>query len=222
MHEWPTTAAEAEAIQDRLRPLVRLDGEPFEPRTVAGLDVSYAVGSNRLAAAAVVLDASSLEVVEESVVDGTAAFGYVPGLLAFREIPSLLAALDRLSTTPDVLVCDGYGVAHPRRFGLACHLGVLTDLPALGVAKTPFTGAYRPPGPERGAWSPLVDGDETLGRVLRTRDGAKPVFVSVGHRMSLSTACALVLRLCPRYRLPETTRRADHLSRRRLAGRSGP
>ena len=222
MHEWPTTAAEAEAIQDRLRPLVRLDGEPFEPRTVAGLDVSYAVGSNRLAAAAVVLDASSLEVVEESVVDATAAFGYVPGLLAFREIPSLLAALDRLSTTPDVLVCDGYGVAHPRRFGLACHLGVLTDLPALGVAKTPFTGAYRPPGPERGAWSPLVDGDETLGRVLRTRDGAKPVFVSVGHRMSLSAACALVLRLCPRYRLPETTRRADHLSRRRLAGRSGP
>jgi deoxyribonuclease V len=162
VHPRPTSVAEARAIQDRLRPLVRRDGEPFEPRTVAGLDVSYAVGSDRLAAAAVVLD----------------AFDYVPGLLAFREIPALVTALERLAVVPDLLVCDGYGVAHPRRFGLACHLGVLTDLPTIGVAKTPFTGAYSPPGERRGAWSPLLE------------DG---------------------------YRLPETTRHADHLSRRRLS-----
>ncbi|MGC9666269.1 deoxyribonuclease V [Planosporangium sp. 12N6] len=217
MDRWPMTAAEAEAVQDRLRPRVRPGGEPLRPRTVAGLDVSYATGSDRLAAAVVVLDADTLEVVEASVVDGTAAFDYVPGLLAFREIPSLLTALDRLAVTPDVLVCDGYGVAHPRRFGLACHLGVLTDLPAIGVAKTPFTWAYEPPGQRRGDWSPLVGDGEELGRVLRTRDGVRPVFVSTGHRVTLGSACDLVLRLCPRYRLPETTRLADRLSRHRLA-----
>jgi deoxyribonuclease V len=212
----PTSIAEAEAIQDRLRPLVRADGEPSEVHTVAGLDVSYAVDSDRLAAAVVVLDAATLEVVEASVVDGVAAFDYVPGILAFREVPALLSALQRLTTVPDLLVCDGYGLAHPRRFGLACHLGVLTDLPTIGVAKTPFTGTYRMPGEQRGAWSPLAQAGEVLGRVLRTQDRIKPVFVSTGHRMSLDTACAMVLRLCRRYRLPETTRQADHLSRQRL------
>jgi deoxyribonuclease V len=217
VHPWPTTVAEAQATQDRLRPLVRSGGERFEPRTVAGLDVSYAVGSDRLAAAVVVVDAGTLEVVEASVVDGRAAFDYVPGLLAFREVPALLTALERLTVTPDLLVCDGYGVAHPRRFGLACHLGVLTDLPTIGVAKTPFTGAYRPPDQQRGAWSPLTQDGEIVGRVLRTQNGVKPVFVSTGHRVPLDMACDVVLGLCPRYRLPETTRHADRLSRRRLA-----
>ena len=147
LHPWPSTPEEAEAIQDRLRPMLELGVPgPANPRTVAGLDVSYAGDGGgtgaRLAAAVVVLDAAALDVVEESVAVGTAAFPYVPGLFAFRELPTLLDALRALDTTPDLLVCDGFGVAHPRRFGLACHLGVLTGLPAIGVGKTAFVGAY--------------------------------------------------------------------------------
>jgi deoxyribonuclease V len=125
--------------------------------------------------------------------------------------------LDRLSVLPDLLVCDGHGLAHPRRFGLACHLGVVTELPAIGVGKTPLVGTWDPLAAERGAWSPLRDGGDVVGRVLRTQDGVKPVFVSVGHRMSLENATAQVLALAPRYRLPETTRTADRLSRDALA-----
>jgi deoxyribonuclease V len=217
LHEWPSTAAEAEAIQDRLRPLLDLGGPgPAAPGRVAGLDVSYADGGDRLVAAAVVLDAATLDVIEESVVAGTARFPYVPGLFAFRELPTLIEALRALTVTPDVLVCDGYGLAHPRRFGLACHLGVLTDLPTYGVAKTGFVGSYDPPGNDRGDASPLTDAGEIVGRVLRTQDGVKPVFVSAGHRIGLDNACRLTLGLCPDYRLPETTRRADHLSRQAL------
>jgi deoxyribonuclease V len=216
--EQPRGVAEAYGVQDRLRPLVDLVGPgPTDPRTVAGLDVAYAADGDRLAAAVTVLDARTLAVVDSAVATGRAAFDYVPGLFAFRELPALLAALDRLSTVPDLLVCDGHGLAHPRRFGLACHLGVLTGLPALGVGKTPLVGEWTPPAERRGAWSPLRDGTETLGRVLRTQDGIKPVFVSAGHRMSLDNACARVLALSPRYRLPETTRQADRLCRSALA-----
>ncbi|MFI0485911.1 endonuclease V [Actinomadura sp. 9N215] len=223
LHAWPSTPAKAEAIQDRLRPMLELDVPgPARPRTVAGLDVSYAGDGGgtgtRLAAAAVVLDGATLDVVEQSVAVGTATFPYVPGLFAFRELPTLLDALRALKTTPDLLVCDGFGVAHPRRFGLACHLGVLTGLPTIGVGKTAFVGAYENPGGRRGDTSPLLDDGEVIGRVLRTRDGVKPVFVSVGHRTDLETACRNVLDLAPGYRLPETTRRADRLSRDALGG----
>jgi deoxyribonuclease V len=132
-------------------------------------------------------------------------------------VPFLLAALAKLRVTPETLVCDGYGVAHPRRFGLACHVGVVTGLPSFGVAKTPFTATFSPPGPDRGDWSELRDGDEVLGRVLRTRRDVKPVFVSVGHRIGLDESCSLTLALTPRYRLPETTRLADYLSRKVLS-----
>ncbi|GLY21925.1 endonuclease V [Micromonospora sp. NBRC 101691] len=214
------TVAEALGVQDRLRPLVDLVGPgPAEPATVAGLDVAYSEDGDRLAAAVTVLDARTLRVVDSAVVIGRPAFDYVPGLFAFRELPALLDALERLTTRPDLLVCDGHGLAHPRRFGLACHLGVLTGLPAIGVGKTPLVGTGDPPGEERGAWSPLVDGAEIVGRVLRTQAGVKPVFVSVGHRMGLENACARVLALAPRYRLPETTRTADRLCRSALAGR---
>ncbi|HYN97744.1 MAG TPA: endonuclease V [Pilimelia sp.] len=217
--DWPRTVAEAYAVQDRLRPLVDLTGPgPAHPATIAGLDVAYAEDGDRLAAAAVVLDARTLAVVDEAVIIGHAAFDYVPGLFAFREVPALLAALDRLSTTPEVLVCDGHGLAHPRRIGLACHLGVLTGLPAFGVGKTALVGQWEEPGQLRGQWSELRDGEEVLGRVLRTQDATKPVFVSVGHRMSLENACARTLALSPRYRLPETTRQADQRCRRALAG----
>jgi len=220
-------AAEAERIQDQLRQrLLRTDCPP--PSLAAGLDVSYAKGSDRVAAAAVVIDVATLEVRETAIVHGAASFPYVPGLLAFREVPVLLAALEKLATRPDVLVCDGYGIAHPRRFGLACHIGVLTDLPSFGVAKTPFRATADEPGADRGAWSPLVDGGEVLGRAVRTRAGVKPVFVSVGHRITLDRATELTLRLSPRFRLPETTRQADSLSRAALregvawADRPGP
>ncbi|WP_410810187.1 deoxyribonuclease V [Micromonospora sp. 067-2] len=214
----PDGVAEAVAVQEQLRPLVDLVGPgPVAPATVAGLDVAYAQSDDLLAAAVTVLDARTLAVVDSAVSVGRPAFGYVPGLFAFREMPALLAALGRLTTRPDLLVCDGHGLAHPRRFGLACHLGVVTGLPAIGVGKTPLVGTWDPPPGERGAWSPLRDGGEVVGRVLRTRDGVKPVFVSIGHRMSLGNATAQVLALTPRYRLPETTRTADRLCRDALA-----
>ncbi|MEU7928965.1 endonuclease V [Micromonospora sp. NPDC049801] len=206
------------AVQEELRPLVDLVGPgPLAPDTVAGLDVAYAESGDLLAAAVTVLDARTLTVVDSAVSVGRPAFDYVPGLFAFREAPALLAALDAVKTVPDLLVCDGHGLAHPRRFGLACHLGVVTGLPAIGVGKTPLVGEWEAPAAERGAWSALRDGGEVLGRVVRTRDGVKPVFVSVGHRMSLENATARVLALTPRYRLPETTRTADRLCRDALA-----
>ncbi|GDY30271.1 endonuclease V [Gandjariella thermophila] len=207
---------EAVRMQDLLRPLVDARTPAgFAPRTVAGLDVAYAVPSGRLAAAAVVLDIDTLRPVDTAVVLGEARFPYVSGVFAFRELPALLDALERLATTPDVMICDGQGVAHPRRFGLACHIGLLTGIPTVGVAKQAMVG-YRPPGPRRGDWSPLVDDGEVVGRALRTQDGVKPVFVSVGHRIDLGAASDLVLRLCPRFRLPETTRQADYVARRLL------
>jgi deoxyribonuclease V len=215
---WPTTEEEARAVQDALRARVVLDATGPEPGTghVTGVDVAYDDERDLVAAAAVVLDAATLRVVAESTAVGRVAFPYVPGLLAFRELPAVCAALDALDRPPGLVVCDGYGLAHPRRFGLASHLGVLTGLPAIGVAKNPFTFSYAEPPAPRGSSSPLRAGADEVGRALRTRDGVKPVFVSVGHRVSLDNACAHVLALTPAYRLPETTRRADALCRRAL------
>jgi deoxyribonuclease V len=214
----PRNEVEAVAEQDRLRPLVEPDGPvPTPLRFIAGLDVAYAVDESRVAGAVTVLDADTLEPVETATALRPVDFPYIAGLLAFREIPALLDALAKLRHAPDVLVCDGYGLAHPRRFGLASHLGVLTGVPTFGVAKTAFIGEYDTPGPERGDGADLRDGGEVLGRVLRTRSGIKPVFVSAGHRIGLAAATELALRLTPRYRLPETTRQADHASRAALA-----
>ncbi|WP_141207926.1 endonuclease V [Streptomyces griseorubiginosus] len=214
----PATEEQARAIQDELRTRTILGetGPPPGTGHVTGVDVAYDDERDVVAAAAVVLDAATLEVVAERTAVGRISFPYVPGLLAFREIPTVLAALDALPCPPGLVVCDGYGLAHPRRFGLASHLGVLTGLPTIGVAKNPFTFAYDDPGPRRGAWTPLLAGDEEVGRALRTRAAVKPVFVSVGHRVSLDNACAHTLALTPAYRLPETTRRADALCRRAL------
>lgn len=214
--------AEAERLQAELRDRLDLSsGLAVPPALVAGLDVSYEVGTSRTAAAAVVLAVETLEVRDFAIAHGEADFPYVPGLLAFREVPILLTALEKLTHRPDVLVCDGYGIAHPRRFGLACHIGVLTGLPSYGVAKTPFVGTYADPGPRRGDWSSTLDGEEVLGRALRTQTGVKPVFVSVGHRIDLVEATDLTVRLCRRYRLPEPIRAADSLSRAALRGLRG-
>ena len=206
------------AEQLRLRPLVVTTGPaPAAGALVAGVDVAYDDERDVVAAAAVLLDHTTLEVVHEATAVGPVAFPYLPGLLAFRELPAVLDALAALPAVPDLVVCDGYGLAHPRRLGLASHLGVLTGLRTVGVAKNPFTFTYDPPAPERGAWSPLLDGAEEVGRAVRTRQGVKPVFVSVGHRIGLDEATETVLALTPSYRLPETTRRADALCRRALA-----
>ncbi|NGN64260.1 endonuclease V [Streptomyces sp. A7024] len=213
------TEAEAKTAQEHIRRAAVLEESgppPGAVRTVAGVDVAYDEGSDLLAAAAVVLDATTLAVVEQATAVGRARFPYVPGLLAFRELPPVLDALDRLRTTPDLVVCDGYGLAHPRRAGLAVHLGVETGLPCFGLAKTPFAFSYEAPGPARGDHSPLLDAGEEVGRALRTQPAVKPVFVSVGHRIGLDTACAHTLALTPRYRQPETTRQADHLCRTEL------
>ncbi|MFB7391022.1 endonuclease V [Streptomyces sp. NPDC056191] len=215
---WPADEPTARTVQQELRG--RLvhdeDGPAVGEGHVTGLDVAYDDERDLVAAAAVVLDARTLEVVEEATAVGRVSFPYVPGLLAFREIPTVLAALDRLTADPGLLVCDGYGLAHPRRFGLASHLGVLTGRPSIGVAKNPFTFTYDQPGQERGDFAPLLATGEEVGRALRTRARVKPVFVSVGHRVSLANACAHTLHLTPRYRIPETTRHADSLCRSAL------
>lgn len=214
-HEWPDTVEHAERIQCALATSVVTTTPPdLVVRTAAGLDVAY--DGDRLAAAVVVLDVASLRVVESVVVPGETRFPYVSGLFAFRELPALMVALERLSVTPDLLVCDGQGIAHPRRFGLACHVGVLTGVPTVGVAKTPL-GHYDPPADERGATSPLLLAGAEVGVALRTRTGVRPVFVSPGHLVDTRRAADEVLRLTPNFRLPETTRQADHLCREALA-----
>lgn len=217
MQKWPRTEEEALAVQDELRSRVIDEPGPAAPITVAGLDVAYAEDDSRLAAAVVVLNLADLSIADTAVVRGTPAFPYVPGLFAFREVPALMDALERLSVRPDVLICDGHGLAHPRRFGLAAHLGVLTDLPSFGVGKTRLVGDWEQVAEQRGARSPLIDSGETVGAVLRTRSGVKPVFVSAGHRIGLDRACDLTLRLTPHFRLPETTRIADRACRDSLS-----
>lgn len=216
-----TTVDEAVALQTELAPrVVTTAPAGFDPSVVAGLDVAYEPGTDRLAAAVACVELPSLAVMDSAVVTGIAGFPYVPGLFAFRELPPLLEALAELRTAPDLLVCDGQGLAHPRRFGLACHAGVVTGLPAIGVGKQAL-GRYDPPGPARGDWAALMDDHEVVGRALRTRDGVKPVFVSIGHRVDLDLATELVLRLSPRYRLAEPIRAADRLGRQALSIRTG-
>ncbi len=208
-HPFAISPAEAVSVQRRLEPLVR--ETPLGPvRTVGGLDVS--VREDRVRAAVVVLDAETLDVVDHAVWDGPVAFPYVPGLLSFREIPALLPALEQLAALPDVLMLDAHGRAHPRRFGLACHLGVLLDRPALGVAKSVYVGTYEGLGEEKGSTAPLVHRGETVGMAVRTRARVLPVFVSAGHRCTLADAVALALRTTGRFKLPEPTRLAHRLS----------
>ncbi|TLP54832.1 endonuclease V [Microbispora triticiradicis] len=221
-YETFSDVAEAVRAQSALRDQLDLTNSlPTAPEFVAGLDVSYEVDSRYAAAAAVLIELRSLEVRETAIAYGEVTFPYVPGLLAFREVPILREALGKLAGRPDVLVCDGYGIAHPRRFGLACHMGVLTGLPSFGVAKSPFGMEFVDPGPRRGDWSPIVDDGEVLGRVLRTQAGVKPVFVSVGHRVGLDQATEVTLKLSREFRLPEAIRKADFLSRQELRRRQG-
>jgi deoxyribonuclease V len=208
LHDWDLSVAEARALQERLQRRVLAEDRLRDVRRVAGVDVSYDRGSPVLYAAVVVLDARTAEPIEAAGVRARAKFPYVPGYLSFRELPAAIEALGRLRQRPDLVICDGHGRAHPRRFGLASHLGVWLDLPSIGCAKSVLIGQYREPGARRGCHTRLFADGETIGEAVRTRDGVKPVFVSVGHRVSLPTARRWVLDLARGLRLPETTRAA--------------
>lgn len=212
-HTWDLSPAQARELQEELRgQVVQDDLTTGPPARVAGIDIGFERNGAVTRAAAVVLGYPGLEVVDTAIARRPTRFPYVPGLLSFRECPAALGALDGLTATADVLVCDGQGYAHPRRFGLACHLGLLTGLPSIGVAKSRLIGVHDPVPDRKGAWVPLRDGGETVGAVLRTRKRVKPVFVSVGYGFTLASAVQFVLALTPRYRLPETTRQAHRLA----------
>lgn len=212
-HPWPATAAEAIALQKDLAGQVTATGRPGRVRRIAGIDVAFPNGGAITRAAIVVLSFPELAVMETAVVEQPTRFPYVPGLLSFRETPAALAALATLKTAPDLLMVDGQGLAHPRRFGIACHVGLLAGLPAIGVAKSRLCGIHAEPGPAKGGRADLMADDAVIGAVLRTRAGVKPLYVSVGHRLGLEAAVDWVLACATRYRLPEPTRLADKLSK---------
>lgn len=212
-HPWQVSDAEAKKIQTSLAKRVISEDYPGPVRYIAGVDVAYHAHPDDQIAAAVVLKAESLEIVDFALAREALTSPYVPGLFSFRELPTIIKALKALKTVPDMIVCDGQGVAHPRRFGLASHLGVMFDIPTIGCGKTKLIGEAEEPGPIRGDRTFLKDGGDIIGSVLRTQDRIKPVYVSVGHLISLETACDWILRLTPRYRLPETTRMADQMVR---------
>ncbi|MEZ6183400.1 MAG: deoxyribonuclease V [Planctomycetota bacterium] len=209
---WTLTPAEARGRQLMLRDRVIVQDQHGPLRTVAGVDVAFGPDDEALAAISVA-SYPDLELLEERTALSQTPFPYVPGLFSFRELPPLLEAWSQLEATPDVVICDGHGLAHPRRFGLASHLGVHLDVPTIGCAKTVLCGEFQDLGPERGARAPLVFQGAVVGMALRTREGVKPVFVSVGHRVSLETACEVVL-ACARRRITDPIRWADQLSKR--------
>jgi len=212
VHRWNLTPAEAISLQEELRHRVIARDRLGRVRRVAGVDVGFERDGAVTRAAVAVLGFPGLELVDWAIARTPTRFPYVPGLLSFRETPAVLKALAKLKLRPDLLLCDGQGLAHPRRFGFACHLGLLADIPAIGVAKTRLIGEHEAVPGNRGGWTPLVDRGEMIGAVLRTRPGVKPLFVSVGHRVSLDTAIRWVMACVTRYRLPETTRWAHRLA----------
>ncbi|MGF1497169.1 MAG: deoxyribonuclease V [Elainellaceae cyanobacterium] len=211
-HPWPDTAAEAIALQHQLKGEIVLTDAIGEVAHVAGIDVGFEDDGNTTRAAVAVLSFPELKLVEQAIARQPTRFPYIPGLLSFREVPAVLDALAQLTTVPDLLLCDGQGTAHPRRFGIACHVGWLTDLPAIGVAKSRLIGNHAELAPEKGAQQPLVHQEQTIGAVLRNRDRTNPLYISPGHRISLPTALDYVQRCTTKYRLPETTRFAHRLA----------
>ncbi|MET0100758.1 MAG: deoxyribonuclease V [Sedimenticola sp.] len=212
LHPWDVSPGEAREIQQQLRGRVITSDRLGKVRHVAGVDVGFEENGRISRAAVVLLSFPGLQPEASAIARRPTRFPYVPGLLSFREIPAVLDALEKLERLPDLLLCDGQGIAHPRRFGIACHLGLLTDIPAIGVAKSRLTGTHGELPPGKGSWVPLMDGDERIGAVLRSRSNVSPLYISPGHKISLETAIDYVLACTPKYRLPETTRRAHRLA----------
>lgn len=212
MHAWDVSPKKAIEIQKALQSHINLTDDFGEIKTVAGVDVGFEENNTITRAAIAVLDFETLEVIETAIARRPTTFPYVPGLLSFREVPAVLEAMLELDALPDLLLCDGQGIAHPRRFGIAAHLGLLVDIPAIGVAKSRLTGTHDDVPLEKGSFVPLMDKDEQIGIVLRTRTNVKPLYISPGHRVSIDTAHQLVMKCVTRYRLPETTRHAHRLA----------
>lgn len=217
-HSWNLSPAEAVSLQRSLRERIRLI--PFEGpiRHIGGADLSYNKGSDEFYAGIIVLDYESMEPLAHSTVIRRSPFPYIPGLLSFREIPSLMEAWERLPFQPDIIAFDGHGIAHPRRMGIATHFGLLTGKPAIGCAKKRLTGKYEEPALQRGAYTPILDGEETLGFALCTKDKVKPVFVSPGHLVSLEQSREIMLHCARGYKIPEPTRQAHLLVNRLRRG----
>jgi deoxyribonuclease V len=211
LHRWPRTIRAAIALQQRLAPRVRLEPLAGEVRVLAGADVAFSADGQDVIAGVVVWDLATRTVVEQRVARARCQFPYVPGLLSFRELPAVLAAFRRLRTPPEAVLCDGQGLAHPRRLGLACHLGLWLGIPTIGCAKSRLCGTYDEPGRRRGDASPLMLDGRQVGNVLRTRDHVKPLFVSPGQGCDFASAMRVTLAAGLRYRLPEPTRRAHQL-----------
>ncbi|MBD2082673.1 deoxyribonuclease V [Leptolyngbya sp. FACHB-17] len=211
-HEWALTAEAAIPIQQELRQEVITKDQFGVVQFVAGIDVGFESEGTVTRAAVAVLSYPELKLHESVIARRPTTFPYIPGFLSFREVPAVLDALEQLQITPDLLLCDGQGLAHPRRFGIACHLGVLTNLPAIGVAKSRLVGTHAEVPNQRGEWVPLLHKGDTIGAVLRTRIGTNPLYISSGHRISLETAIAYVMGCTTKYRLPETTRHAHKLA----------
>ena len=211
LHGWQVSIAEALDIQRKLVAQVSRTSEVAAPHFIAGADISVQKEQGLATGAVVVLSYPELKLVETKVVNGKLDFPYVPGLLSFRESPLTLAACERLTVTPDLILVDGQGIAHPRRMGLASHLGLFLDTPTIGCAKSLLCGSHEIPGVEPGSYAEVVDRGEIIGAALRTRFGVKPIYVSIGHKVDLQTAIHWVLECCRGYRLPEPTRLA-HLA----------
>lgn len=211
-HAWDLTPADAIALQKELSNQIVLSDKLGTVTRVAGVDVGFEKQGAITRAAVAVLSYPQLELLEKAIARRPTSFPYIPGLLSFRELPAVIDALEQVSILPDLLLCDGQGIAHPRRFGLASHLGLLIDRPTIGVGKTRLCGQHDEVPTRRGEWTPLLHKGEMIGAVLRTREKVKPVFISSGHRISLATAITYVMGCTPRYRLPETTRWAHKLA----------
>lgn len=213
LHEWNLSPQQAIELQKQLAYEVIAEDRLAEPiKTVAGIDLGYDAKNDTSRAVVVVLKFPELELIEMSEAILPIQFPYVPGLLSFRETPVAIKALEKLKIAPDLILCDGQGLAHPRRFGIACHIGLLADVPTVGVAKSLLVGKFENLGEARGSTAPLIHRKEEIGAALRTKDKVQPVYVSIGHRISLNTAVEYVLQCAPKYRLPETTRLADKLA----------
>ncbi len=211
-HEWKLKPAEAKLVQEELRQYLCLDDAYGEIKTAAGVDLGFEDKGATCRTAVVVLDFPSLQLRETAITRVPTEFPYVPGYLSFREIPGVLSALAELSELPDMILCDGQGYAHPRRMGIATHLGIITDIPTIGVAKSRLIGTHGELGPEKGDWTPLLHEEEVIGALLRTRTNVNPLYISSGHRVSLESAISITLACTTKYKLPETTRYAHHLA----------
>ncbi len=208
LHSWQLGINQALDLQRKLAEQVSRSGEVTAPHFIAGVDISVSKAQGTATAAAVVLNYPELRLIEIKIAQGKLDFPYIPGLLSFRESPLTLAACQLLSTTPDLILVDGQGIAHPRRLGLASHLGLFLNTPTVGCAKSPLCGKHEEPGEKPGSYAEMVDRSETVGVALRTKSGTKPVYVSIGHKVDLETAIHWVLKCCRGYRLPEPLRLA--------------